>query len=119
MSPEQLTGKVADERADIFSLGVILATALTGNKPFEGKTIQEIMTAVLSRQFHLHGRIPEMVALDNLLQKCLAKDRNDRFSSVTEMRRLIIPAIRAIPAETGYPVKQGDLDTSETRRFTD
>jgi eukaryotic-like serine/threonine-protein kinase len=119
MSPEQLTGKVADERADIFSLGVILVTALTGRKPFEGQTIQEIMTAVLSRQFHLHGAQPEIVALDRLLQKCLAKDRNERFSSIVEMQRLIVPAIRNLPEKIGYPMKQGDLDTSETRRFTE
>jgi serine/threonine protein kinase len=77
------------------------------------------MTQCSHDNFTFTEGLPEMVALDNLVQKCLAKDRNDRFSSVAEMRRLIIPRSEQFPAETGYPVKQGDLDTSETRRFTD
>ncbi len=119
MSPEQLMGKDVDERADIFSLGVILVTALTGKKPFEGKNIQEIMTAVLSRPFHLHGSTPEMANIDRLIQRCLAKERTDRFRSVEELRSALIPAIRALPPGSGYLAKADDPETRDTQKYSD
>ena len=97
MSPEQLTGGVVDERSDLFSIGVIAVEALTGRRPFSERTPHELLTAILHKPFHLESNAPEAVALDKVLQKCLAKDPQDRFTSAAEMRGELIPAIRRCP----------------------
>jgi eukaryotic-like serine/threonine-protein kinase len=94
MSPEQLTGAAVDERSDLFSIGVIAVEALTGKRPFAGRTYPELLTSILHQPFHLGSRAPAAVALDEVLQKCLAKNAKDRFTSAAEMQRALIPAIR-------------------------
>jgi RIO-like serine/threonine protein kinase len=94
MSPEQLTGAAVDERSDLFSIGVIAVEALTGKRPFAGRTYAELLTSILHQSFHLGSRAPDAVAVDEVLQKCLAKNAKDRFISAAEMQRALIPAIR-------------------------
>ncbi len=94
MSPEQLTGEVVDERSDLFSVGVMVVEALTGRRPFSGKTYHELLTSILHGAFHLPIDSPEAERLDAVLQKCMAKDRGDRFSSAAEMQRELETAIR-------------------------
>ncbi len=104
MSPEQVTGEEVDERSDIFSLGVMVVEALTGQRPFVGRTSAELITAILSAPFHLPGEAPpvgqldEVRQLDDVLQRCLAKDRGQRFASVAAMQQELIPAIEHCPA---------------------
>jgi serine/threonine protein kinase len=105
MSPEQVTGEEVDERSDIFSLGVMVVEALTGHRPFVGRTSAELITAILSAPFHLlaearavAGTSDEVRQLDEVLQGCLAKDRAQRFDSVAAMQRELIPAIEHCPA---------------------
>ena len=50
MSPEQVRGKEADERSDIFSFGVILYEMLSGRRAFQGDTAVETMTAILKQE---------------------------------------------------------------------
>ena len=97
MSPEQVTSEV-DERSDIFSLGVMVVEALTGQRPFVGRTSAELITAILSAPFHLPGESPAVQQLDEVLQRCLAKDRGQRFASVAAMQQELIPAIEHCPA---------------------
>jgi tRNA A-37 threonylcarbamoyl transferase component Bud32 len=97
MSPEQVTGEV-DERSDIFSLGVMVVEALTGQRPFAGRTSAELITAILSAPFHLPGESPALQQLDEVLQRCLAKDPGQRFASVAAMQQELIPAIEHCPA---------------------
>jgi serine/threonine protein kinase len=98
MSPEQVTGEEVDKRSDIFSLGVIVVEALTGHRPFVGRTSAELIAAILSAQFDLRGKLPEVQQLNAVLQKCLAKDRGQRFASVPAMQQELIPAIEHCPA---------------------
>ncbi len=105
MSPEQVTGEEVDERSDIFSLGVMVVEALTGHRPFVGRTSAELITAILSAPFHLAGepgavagKLDEVRQLDEVLQRCLAKDRGQRFASVADMQQELIPAIEQCPA---------------------
>jgi hypothetical protein len=118
MSPEQVTGEEVDERSDIFALGVMAVEALTGHRPFVGRTSAELITAILSVPFHLPSTIASQVSdaggvagnldevlrldavrrLDEVLQRSLAKDRGQRFASVAAMQQMLIPAIECCPA---------------------
>lgn len=95
MSPEQLSGEEVDERSDIFSLGVMVVEALTGSRPFSGKTYTELLTSILHRSYHLKGSEKEVARLDQVLQKCLAKDREQRYAKIAELQQELIPAIEA------------------------
>ncbi|MGH9940559.1 MAG: serine/threonine-protein kinase, partial [Blastocatellia bacterium] len=116
MSPEQLTGAEVDQRSDIFSLGVVVVRALTGRRPFTGKTYQELITAIMRRPYHIPGEAPEAQRLDAVLQKCLAREKDDRFASVAEMRHELIPAIRRIIAPLSDPASALDPDLAVTRK---
>lgn len=97
MSPEQLTGGEVDERSDIFALGVMVVEALTGSRPFGGKSYTELLTTVLRQPFHLTGEAQAVQRLDAVLQKCLAKERQQRYETVAELQAELILAIRHCP----------------------
>jgi hypothetical protein len=94
MSPEQLMGTAVDERSDLFSVGVMVIEALTGSRPFSGKTYHELLTSILNGAFHLPIDSLEAERLDEVLRNCIAKDREDRYSSAAAMQRELIPALR-------------------------
>ena len=98
MSPEQLTGRDVDARSDIFSVGVMVVEALTGNWPFRGATYGELLGAIVLEPYHLPGESPQVRVLDALLQRCLAKEPGDRFASAAALRRELVPALRDCPA---------------------
>jgi len=97
MSPEQVLGEEVDERGDIFALGVMVVEALTGGRPFSGRTSTELFAAILQAPFHLTCETAEVQQLDRVLQRCLAKDRRERFVSVAAMQQELIPAIEQCP----------------------
>ncbi len=81
MSPEQIMGEPVDGRADLFSAGVLLYQLLTGVKPFEGQLatiIYQILHETPPLPSSLTDRVPP--ALDGIVMKALAKDREDRFT---------------------------------------
>jgi serine/threonine-protein kinase len=83
MSPEQISGKRTDLRADIFSLGTILFEMLTAEKAFSGKDMSDLMLKVV-REEHLSPRtinsgVPKVVA--RILDYCLAKDPGNRYQT--------------------------------------
>ena len=71
-----------------------MVEALTGRRPFSGKTYHELLTSILHGAFRLPIDSPAAERLDAVLQKCLAKDREERFSSAAAMQQELIPAIR-------------------------
>ncbi len=89
MAPEQAEGSTAiDHRVDIYTTGVILYEALTGVRPFEGKTYSEIVVKIVSRPFlppsELNPSIPPGV--EAVVIKAMARDPNKRYSNAEEMR---------------------------------
>jgi eukaryotic-like serine/threonine-protein kinase len=96
MSPEQLLGHPVDHRTDIFSLGVMLAESIAGERPFQGDTPMDVSRAVLHQTYHLPGESPGALAVDDVLQQCLAKDPSMRFASADALRQALIPALRSV-----------------------
>src|SRR5262245_10047739 len=88
-APEQAQGLQVDVRADIFSTGVLLYEMLTGKWPFEGKTVIDVRYAVLhdTPQPLAEARPnPAPPRLQEILDRALAKNPNDRYQRVTELR---------------------------------
>ena len=86
MSGEQARADQIDPRTDVYSLGCILYEMLSGQQPYRGGTVEEMLT------LHIAGPIPSVrqlrpgvpQALDDVIQKALAKSRADRFATGTE-----------------------------------
>ena len=83
ISPEQIDGAEADQRSDIYSLGVIMYKMLTGMHPFDGTTPYEVFEG------HMRAPIPELpkkfAIIQPLLNGLLAKDPDERFQSTDEL----------------------------------
>lgn len=87
MSPEQLRGEKLDFQTDIFSLGIIFYELLAGQNPFHRATHAETIAAILSDDSIRAETItsPPPANISNLINKCLAKDKRQRFQSVAEI----------------------------------
>jgi len=88
MAPEQLEGKDADARSDIFALGAVLYEMATGRKAFEGKSQASLIAAILDRTPPPISSIQPMTppALDRVVKTCLEKDPDDRFQTAHDVR---------------------------------
>jgi Tol biopolymer transport system component len=88
MAPEQVEGKEADARSDIFALGAVLYEMTTGKRAFEGKTAASAMAAVLEREpgpiSSLQPTTPP--ALDRLVKTCLDKDPDERWQTAHDVK---------------------------------
>jgi len=87
MSPEQVSGKVADHRADIFAFGAILYEMLTGKRAFQKPTSAETMTAILNEEPTAVSQIAPSTppALQRVVQRCLEKKPEQRFQSASDL----------------------------------
>jgi eukaryotic-like serine/threonine-protein kinase len=106
MSPEQLSGDAVDARSDLFAIGVIAVESLTGQRPFRGKTLTDLVRAVLHDSFHVSGEASEIRTFDACLQKALAKDPVGRYPSAAAMRAELIPALAGISSAGGLRAAQ-------------
>jgi serine/threonine protein kinase/tetratricopeptide (TPR) repeat protein len=104
-APEQARGERVDERADIFSTGVLLYEMLTGTWPFQGKTSVDVRHAVLHQepppldQARPGGVPPRLQAI---LDRVLAKDPKARYQKAAELRDDLRSILRAV--ESGSPL---------------
>lgn len=106
MSPEQARGEELDPRTDIWSFGCVLYEALTAKRVFRGKTITDVLAAVVERE-------PDWAALSAgtpgplvaLLKRCLRKDRDRRLQNIIDAR-LELEDLVAGPAQESMAAGQ-------------
>ena len=89
MAPEQLEGKEADARTDIFAFGALVYEMATGRKAFEGKSQASVIAAILEGEpTPISALQPVMPAeLDRVVAACLAKDPDERWQSMSDLTR--------------------------------
>jgi eukaryotic-like serine/threonine-protein kinase len=87
MSPEQVRGREADHRSDIFSFGVVLYEMLGGRRPFGGDSAVEVMSAILKEEppelSEANAKISP--ALDRVVRRCLEKKPERRFQTASDL----------------------------------
>ncbi len=100
MAPEQCLGQSVDQRADIYSLGVVLYEVFTGKLPFAGKTFAEIVAQKVAAPPPRPGQLrPLPAALDDLIVACLKIDPAQRPQSAAEVARRLEHALSlSLPA---------------------
>lgn len=96
LSPEQARGEVVDARSDLYSTGCLLYELLTGKPPFTGDSAVAVAYQHVSEQPKPASRVASDIpdALDRVVMKSLAKQREDRYQSAAEFRRDLIAAAR-------------------------
>jgi len=89
MSPEQIEGKKADPRSDIFALGAVLYEMATGKRAFEGKSTISVASAILEKDPEPISKIQPMSppALEHVVKTCLAKEPDERWQSAADVGR--------------------------------
>jgi serine/threonine protein kinase len=109
MSPEQVRGKAADSKSDIFAFGCVLYEMLAGRRAFQRETAAETMTAILKEDppSLSEANVQVAPALERILGRCLEKDPDERFRSAetSPSRSRPSPARRARsrrPARAGW-----------------
>ncbi|HWW77085.1 MAG TPA: protein kinase, partial [Pyrinomonadaceae bacterium] len=111
MPPEQLSGGEVDERSDLFSVAVCCAEALTGERPFRGRTPLELLNSMQHGDFRLPGDAPEVKRLSDALRRALAADPARRYATAEEMRAELTDALRACPPLRAKEEPALDADT--------
>lgn len=100
MSPEQIMGQKIDPRSDIFSLGVLFFQLLTGELPFHGENLSSLLYQITQVKHpsvrEKNQKIPK--ACEQIIDKAMAKNQNERFNRAGEMARVLKVLISKIDA---------------------
>ncbi|MEW6685090.1 MAG: serine/threonine-protein kinase [Candidatus Edwardsbacteria bacterium] len=105
LAPEQIRGKKADERSDIFALGVCFYEMLSGSNPFQGESHSETINRVLAGEpkqlLKKSGREKEKIPepIEKICKRLLKKDPKDRYQNLEEVLREVHPYV-AVSKET-------------------
>jgi eukaryotic-like serine/threonine-protein kinase len=106
MSPEQVEGKEADARSDIFALGAVLYEMVTGKRAFEGKTPASTIAAILAGEPKPISTIQPLAspALEAVVKECLAKDPDERLQTAHDVK-LQLKWIAESDSKFGVPAR--------------
>ncbi|MEO8347492.1 MAG: protein kinase, partial [Acidobacteriota bacterium] len=87
MAPEQLEGKEADARSDVFAFGAVLYEMVTGEKAFSGATQASVIGSILRDEPRPISEVQPLAprAFDRVVQTCLAKDPDDRWQTARDV----------------------------------
>ena len=101
MAPEQAQGTEVDGRADIYALGIILFEMLTGKQPYEADTPMAVAIKHITDPVPQIRKIKPQLSegMDTIIQKAMAKDKNDRFSTAVEMTNALLEVARDEPTK--------------------
>jgi eukaryotic-like serine/threonine-protein kinase len=97
MSPEQLQGKEADARSDLFSFGCVLYEMLTGRRAFDGASSASVIAAILERE---PAPLEAAPPLDRVMRRALVKDPEQRFQTARDLRAALTWALEQPPPFT-------------------
>ncbi len=108
MSPEQVRGKAADKRSDIFSFGTILYEMLSGQRAFRGDTAADTITAILTKEPPDLSQTNKDVhpGLDRIVRHCLEKNPEERFESARDVA-FDLEALSGVSRPTGVFPAEG------------
>ncbi len=115
-SPEQARGEVADEKSDLYSVGVVMYEMLTGQVPFDGETsvsvaLKHLSEAPRSMRDHQEGISK---ALDEVVMRALCKDASKRYQTAAEMAADLRKSISH--PQGGFVTYPKDADETERER---
>jgi Tfp pilus assembly protein PilF len=109
MSPEQVDGRGADHRSDIFAVGALLYQMATGKAAFHGDTLADMAASIAGRQparpHIINPRLPQDI--EQIIDRALQKDPGERYQSVAEMLDDLRRARRAIDRPEGTVPRLG------------
>jgi Tol biopolymer transport system component len=113
MSPEQVRGKPADRRSDLFSFGSILYEMLSGQRAFRGETAADTITAILTKEPPELSQTNKDIhpGLDRIVRHCLEKNPEERFESARDLA-FDLEALSGVSKTTGVLAVAGE----KTRR---
>ena len=88
MAPEQIEGRAADGRTDIFALGVVLYEMATGKRAFDGKTRTSLMAAIVASEPQPLSELQPLapMSLQHVTARCIAKDPHERWQSAADLQ---------------------------------
>ncbi|MBI5265782.1 MAG: serine/threonine-protein kinase, partial [candidate division Zixibacteria bacterium] len=91
MAPEQLEGKEADARSDLFAFGAVLYEMATGKRAFDGKSQASLIAAILREEPRSVSQVSPMSPpmLDRVVKQCLEKDPDHRWQSAGDLKRAL------------------------------
>ncbi|MEA2747168.1 MAG: eukaryotic-like serine/threonine-protein kinase [Myxococcales bacterium] len=117
MSPEQIrSSKDVDARTDIWSLGIVMYFLLTAKKPFEAESLLDLMTSVVHetppRLRAIRPDVPD--AVERVVLRCLAKDREDRYATAAELAHALAPFAPPVPRDLALamPLDRGPVSSN-------
>jgi serine/threonine protein kinase len=124
MSPEQITAQPLDGRSDLFSLGVVLFTLLTGQRPYTGETMHHVTRKIVEEPPPIPSIIEVSVpaAFNPIVVKCLDKDPDRRFQTGAELASVLAALARSLVRrepgdDLGTSIHSPDLETRTGERL--